>query len=154
MDSQQKIEVFRHNADHDVSPPIEIQHLAENVGRAAKLVLPEASAQHRHRRGARLVVLRREISSERRLHAKKGKEPRRNLYPAEPQRVAHTRQIEIGLAIRCQPLKGLVHPDPIDEIRVCNRRFGKRRERLGHGNELIGMRVRQGIQQNAVHYRE
>src|SRR5882724_1521790 len=116
-----KIKVRRQDANHSVGYAIHGDSLSHDVGRCAKLALPQARAEDCDRRSAESVFFWREQASTGWSYAENFKESGRNHGNAHAFWLSPSRDTEIVAAIGGDGRKCGIGALPIQEIRIRNR---------------------------------
>jgi hypothetical protein len=143
-------EVRRHHADDFVGLAVERDPAADDRGVTGKVTGPEAVGEHRDAASAGLVLVVAEPASVDRVDAEHVDERRRRLRGGDPHRLAGTGHHEGRLGRPADRGEHLVACLPVDELRVGRRARGARRLRVVDRDDPVGVRVRQGFEEDAV----
>ena len=128
--------------------------LSQYVLRGAKFATPKPVAEDGHGAGASFVFLGAKCASENRLHAEGGEKLRRNHVRVNAFRFAGAGHIEIVGPEGTQGSEGLAVSLPVEEVGIGDGTFLEGR-RLGvDGDQFVGARERQWIEEHAVDDRE
>jgi hypothetical protein len=145
----------RSHADHAVVNAIERQRSAERLAIARKSISPQLIADDRHRRAARLVLLRCEVAAKRELRAQGAEEARGYLLAVDVLGRTRSGQIASLIVERAHLLERAGVALPVAEVEVGNPDVPAAVEiRLPDHAQPVRLGVGEGREQYAVHHAE
>ena len=146
-----EMKLARQDADDGRRHAIEDHRLAEDVDASGVALLPRRVAQERRVRRGREVLADVEITSERRRHPERPKEPIADTRDANRLWPAGRREGEAVALINVQRLERCVARLPVEVVGIGQIALRKNLDALEHADETRGIRIRQRFEQRGIH---
>jgi hypothetical protein len=150
--AQRKLKTCRHYAHDGVGLAVKCQALSQNFGRGSKFPLPETTADHGDRSGANRVFSRSERAAYSRIDTEHGKKISRDEPPAQLFSLTKPSKVVRIAARQAHTRESLIVFLPVQKVREGDGASRKILFTFRQPDQLLGMRVRQRIEQYAVHY--
>ena len=147
-------EVCGDHAHDGVRCIVHRQHLSDHVRRRSEFSFPESAADFHHRLRTNLVFFDSKVSPENGLHAENGEKFSGNHFCLETLRLAGASERENVLAKSRYGGKRVVHPSPVEEIGIGNRRMLEVGLAFIERHEPFRLLVPERRKQHGIHHAE